>query len=167
MGRRSRRREADGESGPGDAQPVTRGERTAAKNAAAREQLVPLAEGERPLAVTIAVFVVLLQALLTVGSYIAGLQLAGGGAPPLLPLLAYTFILLITAWGLWKARYWAVLGTQAVLVLLIVVASLYLVVSTDILVSIVIVALIAGAGTLFWFLVKAMARIQMPRPRRR
>ena len=54
------------------------------------------------------------------------------------------------------------LGTEAVLVLWIVISSLLLVTVTNALVAAVTVLLIAGAGALFWFLIKAMARIQMP-----
>ena len=179
MGRRARRRSAERAprpaSSPTAATPATgstgeappsRASRTEAKNAAARASLVPLAEGERPRPVTVAFFVVIVQAILNVVTYLAGVQLAGGGAPPLPPLLAYTFLLLVTAYGLWRARYWAVLGTQALLVLTILVLSLWLVTTTSVPVGAVIVALIVGAGLLFWYLVKAMARIQMPTTRR-
>ena len=44
----------------------------------------------------------------------------------------------------------------------ILVLSLWLITTTNALVGAVIVLLIVGAGTLFWFLIKAMARIQMP-----
>ncbi len=174
MGRRARRRAADeapGTSSASSAAPATatgadapssRAARTEAKNAAARAELVPLAEGERPRAVTVAFFVVLALATLNIVTYLAGVQLTGGGPPPLPPLLAYTFLLLVTAYGLWRARYWAVLGTEAVLVLWIVISSLLLVTVTNALVAAVTVLLIAGAGALFWFLIKAMARIQMP-----
>ena len=178
MGRRARRRSA--ESAPraaspppaaapataaGGEAPPSRASRTEAKNAAARAELVPLAEGERPRPVTVAFVVVIVQAVLNVVTYLAGVQLAGGGAPPLAPLVAYTFLLLVTAYGLWRARYWAVLGTQALLVLSILVLSLWLITTTSVLVGAVIVALIVGAGLLFWFLIKAMARIQMPTTR--
>ena len=64
---------------------------------------------------------------------------------------------------MWRARYWAVLGFQTLLVLVLVAASLG--------------AgpgerrgprpsarrsLLAGAGALFYFMIRAMARIQMP-----
>ena len=172
MGRRGRRRESGGAT-PVEAPPAavapppaeaapSRSSRTEAKNAAARARLVPLSEGERPRAVTVAFFVVLLQAALNVAAYVAGVQLAGGEPAPLMPLLAYTFILLVTAYGLWRARYWAVLGTQALLVLTILVLSLILIVINSVLEAAVAVVLIAGAGVLFWFLIRAMARIQMP-----
>jgi threonine/homoserine/homoserine lactone efflux protein len=63
---------------------------------------------------------------------------------------------------MWRARYWAVLGFQALLVLLLVAASLGLVQATSVAQALGTTLLIAGAGTLFWFMIKAMARIQMP-----
>ena len=67
------------------------------------------------------------------------------------------------AYGMWRARYWAVLGFQALLVIVLVAGSLGLLAATTL-------ArrrsaprsLIVGAGALFYFMIKAMARIQMP-----
>jgi len=55
-----------------------------------------------------------------------------------------------------------VLGFQAVLALLIVAAALGLVVAESAAQLAGTLALIAIAGTLFYFMIKAMARIQMP-----
>ena len=64
--------------------------------------------------------------------------------------------------GLWRARYWAVLGFQTLLALLIVIWSLLLVKAETALGALLATADRGAAGTLFWFLVKALARIQMP-----
>jgi hypothetical protein len=63
---------------------------------------------------------------------------------------------------MWRGRYYAVLGMQALLALTILAASLALLGVSDVEHALIAVGLIAAAGTLFWFLVKAMARIQMP-----
>jgi hypothetical protein len=63
---------------------------------------------------------------------------------------------------MWRARYWAVLGFQALLVLVLISASLGLVQATDWIRALATTALIVGAGALFYFMIKAMARIQMP-----
>ncbi len=159
MGRRARRRSVEA---PAPEPPRDRAARSEAKDAAARAKLEPLREGERPRAVTVAALVVLAVALVNVGSYIAGVQITGGGRPPLLPLLVFTALLLVAVYGLWRARYWAVLGTQALLVLWILVWALLLVKAENVLGAVISLAIIAGAGTLFWFLIRAMARIQMP-----
>ena len=68
----------------------------------------------------------------------------------------------VMAYGLWRARYWAVLGFQTLLVIVLVAGSLGLVQATTILQAVGTTALIVGAGALFYFMIKAMARIQMP-----
>jgi steroid 5-alpha reductase family enzyme len=66
------------------------------------------------------------------------------------------------SFGMWRARYWAVLGFQAVLALLIVAATLGLVGAENAAQLGGNLALIVVAGALFYFMIKAMARIQLP-----
>ena len=66
------------------------------------------------------------------------------------------------AWGMWKAKYWAVLGFQMLLVILIMAGILGLVVAPTLIQIIGTLILTAALSVLFWFMVKAMARIQMP-----
>jgi hypothetical protein len=74
----------------------------------------------------------------------------------------------VVAYGMWRARYWAVLGMQTLLAITIIISSLALVTATSAWAAMLLVAIVCAAGALFWFLVKAMARIQMPeRPGRR
>jgi hypothetical protein len=85
--------------------------------------------------------------------------------------LAYTVlatgVLLVVAWGMWRSKYWAVLGMQTLLALTLIASSLALVTVSSAGGALLLVAILAAAGTLFWFMVKAMARIQMPeRPTR-
>ena len=68
---------------------------------------------------------------------------------------------------MWHARYWAVLGMQTLLALTLIASALGLVTASSAGGAVLLVAILAAAGTLFWFMVKAMARIQMPeRPTR-
>jgi hypothetical protein len=81
--------------------------------------------------------------------------------------LLVTGLLCAVAYGMWRTRYWAVLGMQTLLALTVIAASLGIVTAENAGAMLVLLAIIAGAGTLFWFMVKAMARIQMPeRPTR-
>ena len=64
--------------------------------------------------------------------------------------------------GMWKAKYWAVLGFQMLLVLLILAGVLGMVTAPTPVQIIGTLILTAGLSVLFWFMVKAMARIQMP-----
>ncbi len=148
--------------------------RTEARNEAAREALEPLAPGERPAAVTVGAVISALIALSTIVGYVAGVEVTkigsdgieqGESQAPLLSVVAVVGLMGTMAWGMWKARYWAVLGFQALLVIVLVAASLGLVQATAWVQAIGTVALIVGAGALFYFMIKAMARIQMPERR--
>jgi hypothetical protein len=66
------------------------------------------------------------------------------------------------AWGMWNLKYWAVLGFQALLGLSVITASLSLLVASNVEAVVRSLVVIAAAGTLFWFLIRAMARLQMP-----
>ena len=63
---------------------------------------------------------------------------------------------------MWRARYWAVLGMQTLLALTIIFCSLALIQAVNCGRSCSSRSCWSRSGTLFWFLVKAMARIQMP-----
>lgn len=126
-----------------------------------REQLVPLEEGQRPRAVTVAAIVAGLLALSNVIGYAAGLEV-GDTRPRLGDVVVTASLMTVAAIGMWFARYWAVLGFQAILAILIVLMSLLLLTAENVLSALVALAIIGAAGTLFWFLVKSLARIQMP-----
>jgi len=132
------------------------------RNREAREGLEPLAKGERPLVVTIGAAVSALIAASIVIGYLAGVEV-DGEKPRLAQVLAPTLLLGAMAWGMWRARYWAVLGFQMVLVLLIFSAVFGLTAQAATVGQVLAtLALLAVSGTFFYFMVKAMARIQMP-----
>jgi cation transport ATPase len=137
--------------------------RQRAKDDAARAELVPLREGERPLAVTIGAVVALLLALANLSLFFAGYKV--GGSRPFLGVALFSILMLVAAWGMYRARYWAVLGMQALLALTIVAFFLLLIAANSAGAALLSGAIILAAGTLFWFLVRAMARIQMPERR--
>jgi hypothetical protein len=146
--------------------------RSEARNEAARAALEPLAPGERPAVVTIGAVISAVIAISTIVGYAAGVEVTrigsdgieqGEDQAPILSVIVVVALMGTMAWGMWRARYWAVLGFQALLVLVLVAASLGLVQATEWPQAVGTTALIAGAGALFYFMVKAMARIQMPR----
>jgi hypothetical protein len=148
-----------------------RAARTEAKNQAARDALEPLDPEERPTVVTVAAAISALLLLGTLISYLAGVEVStfddfgtktGEAKPNLFFTAVSSGVLGLMAYGLWKARYWAVLGFQTLLILLIVVTILALVQATEILRALALFAFLAGASVLFYKMVKAMARIQMP-----
>jgi hypothetical protein len=142
---------------------MSRQERTEAKNEAARAALVPLEEGERPGVVTVAAIVAALLALGNLAAYAAGLKVHGDR--PAIATVAFQALLMGSlAWGMWRVYYWAVLGMEGVLAILIVIMSVLLFKASTGATVLILLAVIVPAGVLFWKLVKAMARIQMPPP---
>jgi len=132
------------------------------RNREAREALQPLGEGERPLVVTIGAAIAALIALSILAGYLAGVKVEGE-APKLPQVLAPALLMGIMAWGMWKARYWAVLGFQLILVFLIFSAVYGLALQAATLAQFAAtLGLLAVTGSFFFFMVKAMARIQMP-----
>lgn len=125
---------------------------------------MPLREGERPLAVTIGAIVALVLAVANLVAYAVGFEIDDERAP-LIALGPPTVLMLVMAWGMWRARYWAVLGMQALLGILIVIFAVNGLLAENLLAVLVVIGVIVPAGALFWFLVKAMARIQMPERR--
>ena len=154
---------------------ATLSERSEARNEAARAELEPLTEGERPLVVTIGAVVSALIALSSMVGYAAGAEVTqfssegiaqGEDEAPIASVIVVVALMGTMAWGMWKARYWAVLGFQALLAIVLIVCSLWLIQVTEVLEAIVAVLLLGGGGAMFYFMIKAMARIQMPeRPR--
>ena len=132
------------------------------RNQEAREALKPLAEGERPLVVTIGAVVAGLIAISILAGYLSGVKVEGE-KPHFAQVLAPALLMAVMAWGMWRARYWAVLGFQLMLVFLIFSAVFGLAVqATSVAQFAATLALLAATGTFFFFMVKAMARIQMP-----
>jgi hypothetical protein len=121
--------------------------------------LEPLAEGERPRPLLIAVAVC---ALLAVGVVIGGasvhdLRRHGGSRPGAVVL---GLVLAALALGMYRRRYWAVLGFEALLAFQILVVSLALVVASTILAAAVCLLSVGLGGWLFWKLIRVMGRIQ-------
>jgi hypothetical protein len=132
------------------------------RNQETREALEPLAEGQRPTVVTVGAIVSALIAISIVAGYLAGTEV-NGEKPHFIQVLAPTLLTGLMAWGMWRARYWAVLGFQLVLVFLIFSAVFGLAVQAATVAQFAATfGLLAVAGTFFFFMVKAMARIQMP-----
>jgi hypothetical protein len=125
----------------------------------ARAALEPLRAGERPpaLLVAIAVCVVLALGVVIGAASIHDLNRHGGSLPGA-AFLAVTLALL--ALGMYRQRYWAVLGFEALLAFQILVTSLALVVASTIAAAAVCVLSVGLGGWLFWKLVRVMGRIQ-------
>jgi hypothetical protein len=139
--------------------------RSRARDDAARAALEPLRPGQRPRAVTvgaIAAAVLALANLIALAfGYNAGEDTVSPGSNVTGSIIAAA-VLGLVAYGMWKARYWGVLGMQTLLALTIVVSALGLIQAVNWWAFVLVSLILVLSGTLFWFLVKAMARIQMP-----
>ena len=158
-----RKRKRRGGDAPNPRERMERGyARAEERNQQVRESLPPLAEGERPLVVTIGAVIAALVAISILGGYLAGVEVEGD-KPRLAQVLAPALIMGVMSWGMWRARYWAVLGFQLILVFLIFSAVFGLAVQVSTVAQFAATfGLLVVAGSLFYFMVKAMARIQMP-----
>jgi hypothetical protein len=129
--------------------------------AGARERAAPapLGEEERPLALLLAVAV---SGLLAAGVVVGALSVHDlsrhGGSLPGAVFLAVTFAGL--AQGMYRRRYWAVLGFEALLAFQIIVTSLALVVASTLLAAGICVLSVGLSSWLFWKLVGVLGRIQ-------
>ena len=136
------------------------------KNRKVRESLEPLAPGERPTVITVgAIFSAVVATIFWVSTGAALLTDAevNGTKPNMVQLIGTALIMTLMAWGLWRAKYWAALGFQALLLLFILAAVAGLVLAGTLLQLTSTLVLTAFLGAMFWFMVKAMARLQMPR----
>ena len=90
-----------------------------------------------------------------------------GQEPSATGVLIFAGLMLAAAAGMWRCRYWAVLGFEALLGIALLWSSLSLLVAANVTAVLLCLGVIAVAGPLFWFLIRAMARIQLPsrRPR--
>jgi hypothetical protein len=132
------------------------------RDEAARAALAPLAPGERPLAVTIAAIVAAVLGLANVGLLVGGYEVEDGGQSATTGALVFAALMAAAAIGMWKCRYWAVLGFEALLGIAIVFSAISLMLASNLAAVLLCVAIMATASPLFWFLIRAMARIQLP-----
>ena len=174
MGRRSRRREhaAEPPAPPPEPEPqqeepssLARGyARAEERNQRIRDELEPLAPGERPRAVTVAAVVAVVCALVNVVALALGRTLEEDATTS---SVAFSVILLVAAAGMWRAKYWAVLGFQALLGIQVALSAIAAMFATTLVAAVTLGAAALLGGWLFWKLVRALARLQMPERRAR
>jgi hypothetical protein len=162
--RRKERRAASAPPRPPVAEPSGYA-RSRAKDEEARAALKPLRRGERPTAVTVGAIVATLLAVANLVALAFGYNASEDTVSPgsdVTGSILTTLVVGVVAYGMWRAKYWAVLGMQTLLALTLVMSSLGLVLAESLWAALLLFLILAAAGTLFWFLIKAMARIQMP-----
>jgi hypothetical protein len=135
--------------------------RSELRNAAARATLEPLRPGERPLGLRVAILVAAALALGNAVAYLAGATI--GGKHPGVGVLAFTALTGTLAVGMALARYWAVILFEALLTLIILLFTLFLVEAESVGGVALCLGVLVPSGWLFWKLVRVMGRIQVTR----
>jgi hypothetical protein len=165
VGQRSRKRSAVRATPAPQPTEAPRGyARTRAKDDAVRAELEPYGPGERPVAVVIAALLATALALANVIALVAGVTFEGKH-PSALSVLIFAAVMLAAAVGLLRMRYWAILGFEALLALIVLVFALLLVRASNVSAVVVALVVIPLGSWLFWKLVRVMARVQIPQRR--
>jgi hypothetical protein len=148
---------------PGPSRPVANRRTAEQRNAAVRAGLAPLAPGERPWSIRIAALIALMVGggdLIDV--IVGGRATFGGTHTGVAGVVLFSLLMIVCAGGMWQMRYWAVLGFQAVLAIVILIFALLLIRASNLLGFLIPIVIIVGGGTLFFKLVRVLSRLQMP-----
>jgi hypothetical protein len=124
-----------------------------------RAVLTPLAPGQRTTSLNVAVAVAVLLAILVIVGAATNNDLSSSGGSWTGAILIAA-VLLLAASGMYRTRYWAVIGFEAFLAFQIIMATLALVVVSNVWGLLVCLAVIGLSGWLAWKLIRVMARIQ-------
>jgi MYXO-CTERM domain-containing protein len=125
---------------------------------ATRAGLEPLAPGERPLGLKLAVALAVFIAL----ANLVAVAVSAGDQPPARGL-AFAALMLAAAAGLWARRYLALIAFEGLLALSILYAALSLAFASNLLAALLALTVIVLCVPVFWLLIRVMARLQVPR----
>ena len=140
------------------------GSRSEARNEAIRATLTPLAPGERPWPLRIAIAVAVLIGIGNVIQAAVGTHIkVGGTRAGLGGAVVFGAVMLVCAGGMWQLRYWAVLGFQALLAIIVIAFSFVLITANDWVRALIALAVMVTGGWLFYKLVRVLGRMQVPR----
>ncbi len=129
-----------------------------------RATLEPYGPGERPWSVRIAALVAVLIGVGNVVDLLVGGSLKVGHTHPGKGgVILFSALMLVAAAGMWRMKYWALLGFQVILAFVILILALSLIGAHSILAALADLAVIGIGGFLFYKLVRVLSRVQMPR----
>jgi hypothetical protein len=151
--------ESQPDTGPAATESSERKAARLAREEEARATLSPLAPGEYPraLLIAIALSVILAIGVLAGAASVHDLRQHGGSLPG---AVLIAVVLALLAQGMYRHRYWAVLSFEALLAFQVIVTSLALVVASTIPAAAICAVGIGLGGWLFWKLIRVMGRIQ-------
>ena len=120
--------------------------------------------GERPWVITVGAALAALNGLVQLILFLAGVKLTVAGTRPAPgPVIAFAVLMFVCAWGMWRMRYWAVLGFQALLAIVILTFALVLVRASSVVGAVISLAVVVVGGFLFYRMVRVLSRLQMPK----
>lgn len=166
MGQRSRKkgRRATPAGAAATTAPQRGVSRSEQRNAAVRATLTPISPGERPWVITVGALLAALNGAVQLGLFIAGVKLkVAGTRPEAVSVIGFAVLMFVCAGGMWQMRYWAVLGFQALLAIVILTFALVLIRANNVLGAAVSLTVVCVGGFLFFKLVRVLSRIQMPK----
>ena len=131
------------------------------KDDAARAALVPLKPGERPWPIALSAVLALLFAIANAILVLSGWEVDGDR--PVVSGLVFAGVMVAAAIGMWRLKYWAVLGWEVLLGVTFIGAMLSLLRASNLAGAFIAVAVMLLTGPLFWLMIRQMARIQMPK----
>lgn len=128
-----------------------------ARNEAIRAGMTPLAPGERPFALLVAMVFSVGVAILNVALDVFDVQDGNPGQN-----YVFAAIMVVAAVGMWYQRYWAVLGFQALLGITVLLAGLSIPFASNLEALALCLAIVSFGGWLFWKLVRVLGRMKAP-----
>ncbi|MCW2982867.1 MAG: hypothetical protein JWR63_437, partial [Conexibacter sp.] len=128
------------------------------RTAEIQSTLEPIAPGDRPAPLVVAVAAAVLLGVVNLVLAATGHSGRGGAGT----LLVYCALMFAAAYGMWTKRYVAVLLFQILLAVLVVFFFLFLLRASTVGDVVLSLAVIVPAGWLFWKLVRVLARLQVP-----
>jgi hypothetical protein len=138
--------------------------RSEQRDAAVRATLTPLAPGERPWALKIAVLLAALSGGVQLGLFLFDVKLKVAGTHAKAgSTIVFGVLMFVCAVGMWFLQYWALLGFMVILGITIVYFALALIKASSLLGLLIALAGTGLGGALFYKLVRVLSRIQMPK----
>ncbi len=164
MGQRSRKRGRRDRPAPVAVAGAVRPSRSERRDAAVRATLTPMRPGERPWVITVGATLAALNGLVQLILFIAGVKLkVAGTRPAAFSVIVFAALMFICAGGMWRMRYWAVLGFQALLAIVVLTFALVLVRANSAIGAVISLAVVLIGGFLFYKMVRVLSRLQMPK----
>ncbi len=164
MGQRSRKRGRRDKPAAVAVAGAVRPSRSERRDAAVRATLTPIRPGERPWVITVGAILAALNGLVQLILFLSGVKLkVAGTRPAAFSVIAFAVLMFVCAAGMWRMRYWAVLGFQALLAIVILTFGLVLVRANSAVGAVISLAVVLIGGFLFYKMVRVLSRLQMPK----